>query len=520
MSKNRGAPALQQEIALLLNEDLGEIYPRVSLTSNQRTIASQVQSAFSVGNVCLLQGEAGMGKTSILRFIHSLSGGSFLSVSNFISLLRDRSPLALEETFLELVEQHLRTESMVIIDDLHVITNVVNGFHYPRRRLFEAILTALFEDAEFGGKKLLFATSGESIPEPIRHRAYAWKLEELEPNDYREICGFYLARSADKLEYEKIHRFAPALNGYQLKKACLWLRQDTSVNTEAFINYLAEHDLASNVDVDEVEAVDWSALKGLDDVIRELEVKIALPFENHALANQLQLKPKRGVLLAGPPGTGKTTIGRALAHRLRSKFFLIDGTVVAGSGEFYEKIENVFENAKKNAPSIIFIDDADVIFEDGNQGFYRYLLTMMDGLESASAERICIMMTAMEVSSLPPALLRSGRVELWLYTRLPDESARLDILREKVATLPAPFRDVDLEQLAKKSRGLSGADLKAVVEDAKLLFAHDQITRDCADLIENYFLQAIAGVSGKKQHRGRLSAIGFKVGERSLASIS
>ncbi len=505
---------------MLLNEDLGELYPRVSLTSNQQTIASQVQSAFSVGNVCLLQGETGMGKTSILRFIYSLSGGSFLSISNFITLLRDRSPLALEETFLELIEQHARTESVVIIDDLHVITNVVSGYSYPRRRFFEAVLTALFEDVEAGSKKLLFATSGESVPEPIRQRAYSWKLEDFDVKDYSEICGFYLPRSADKLEYEKIHRFAPALNGHQLKKACLWLRRDSSVGTEAFIDYLVEHDLASNVDVDEVEAVDWSALKGLDDVIRELEAKIALPFENHSLANQLQLKPKRGVLLAGPSGTGKTTIGRALARRLRSKFFLLDGTVVAGSGEFYEKIESVFENAKKNAPSIIFIDDADVIFEEGNQGFYRYLLTMMDGLESASAERICIMMTAMEVSSLPPALLRSGRVELWLHTRLPDESARLDILRERVTPLPSPFCDVELKQLAKRSRGLSGADLKAVVEDAKLLFAHDQITRGHTVVIDNYFLRAIASVrENRKQYRKR-PTIGFGVGDDSLPSIS
>ena len=64
----------------------------------------------------------------------------------------------------------------------------------------------------------------------------------------------------------------------------------------------------------------------------------------------------------GPPGTGKTTIGRALAHRLKGKFFLIDGTIIAGTQDFYEKIHKVFRAAEENAPSIIFIDDADVIF--------------------------------------------------------------------------------------------------------------------------------------------------------------
>src|SRR5207248_6172716 len=114
--------------------------------------------------------------------------------------------------------------------------------------------------------------------------------------------------------------------------------------------------------------------------------------------------------------------------RLKSKFFLIDGTLVSGTGDFYCKIQEIFEAAKQNAPSVVFIDDTDVLFEgDEDKGFYRYLLTMLDGLESASAARVCVIMTAMNVSSLPPALVRSGRIELWLETKLPDVEARAAI---------------------------------------------------------------------------------------------
>ena len=82
----------------------------------------------------------------------------------------------------------------------------------------------------------------------------------------------------------------------------------------------------------------------------------------NALATELGIKPKRGVLLAGPPGTGKTTVGRALAHRLKSKFFMIDGTFITGTQNFYGRSHQVFESAKQNPPCIIFIDNSDVIF--------------------------------------------------------------------------------------------------------------------------------------------------------------
>src|SRR4029434_9147436 len=120
-------------------------------------------------------------------------------------------------------------------------------------------------------------------------------------------------------------------NAKQLKTACQWLTKNGKLTTDRFIDYLRSQRLASNVDLGEVQAVDLRDLKGVDDVLRSLEINIVLPLENDALASQFQLRPKRGVLLYGPPGTGKTTVGRALAHRLRSKFFLIDGTFIAGT---------------------------------------------------------------------------------------------------------------------------------------------------------------------------------------------
>jgi ATP-dependent 26S proteasome regulatory subunit len=219
------------------------------------------------------------------------------------------------------------------------------------------------------------------------------------------------------------------------------------------------------------------------------------------------LRSKRGVLLYGPPGTGKTTIGRALAHRLKGKFFLIDGTFIAGTDGFYNRINQVFEAAKDNAPAVIFIDDADAIFEDGEErGLYRYLLTMIDGLESESAGRVCVMMTAMNVSHLPPALVRSGRVELWLEMKLPDAGARREILARHLQTLPKELRSVDAALLLPATEGFTGADLKRTVEDGKGIYAYDKAHRAELKPLHEYFLQAIDSVRENKQRYAEAEA--------------
>ncbi len=166
----------------------------------------------------------------------------------------------------------------------------------------------------------------------------------------------------------------------------------------------------------------------------------------------------------------------------------------------------MFEAAKNNAPSILFIDDADVIFEErGNRGFYRYLLTLLDGLEGCGSGRVCVMMTAMNPSVLPPALLRSGRVELWLETRLPGEEARQAIVAERLRGLPEPLASVDAARIARAARGFTGADLKSVVEDGKLLYAYDESCGNVRREVDGYFLEAVEKIRLKRRDYGRNS---------------
>ena len=346
------------------------------------------------------------------------------------------------------------------------------GF-YPRSGFLNMPLTTLAVLAGQTNKKLLFATEGQ-IPPPLFARCYRAGIGAFDIEDYAFLCRHYLNDgSGERLDYAKIHRFAPVLNAHQLKNSCLWLRRESDLTTERFLDYLRSQHLASNVDLSEVQPVTLRDLQGVDNVIESLEANIVLPLENDELATEFGLKPKRGVLLAGPPGTGKTTVGRpgasapeqVLPHRrhlhLRHQQFL-------------RQIHHVFEEAKHNAPAIIFIDDSDVIFESGEElGLYRYLLTMLDGLESASAARVCVMLTAMDVSSLPPALIRSGRVELWLEMQLPDETARERILRNHIGE-SSTFSGLDVRRWSRVSEGFTGADLKRLIEDGKNLLAYDR----------------------------------------------
>jgi SpoVK/Ycf46/Vps4 family AAA+-type ATPase len=153
--------------------------------------------------------------------------------------------------------------------------------------------------------------------------------------------------------------------------------------------------------------------------------------------------------------------------------------MIAGWNKFYDEgfvVKSIGCSPLRNAMghrsflAIVFIDDADVTFGgEKESGLYRYLLTKVGNLESASSGRVCVMMTAMEPSDLPAAIPRSGRVELWRETRLPDDAARAEIFRARLASLPPPLCAADIEVLSAASRGCTGADLKirAVFPDGR-----------------------------------------------------
>src|SRR5215468_2603618 len=435
------------------SREVDRVVPTVNdfpLSPSQAVAFDALLQAMKVGRIIHLRGATGLGKTTLLRRLHQKLGGIYLTNRELMELAAGKHPHQLEDVFYSVLMKTLKAHDIVFLDDFDQLQQLFGCNHYYARRDFiDVPMLLLCDYAEAAKKKIVIAA--HELPSAAERRSYAVEISKFQVPDYVRISEAWLGPNAVKaIDLAKVFRFAPKLHAHQIRGACDWLvaNQPEEINTERFIEYLRSKRLASNVNLEEVEAVDLSQLKGVDDVLRSLGRNIVLPLENDELASELGLRAKRGVLLYGPPGTGKTTVGRALAHRLKGKFFLIDGTFIAGTDDFYHRINHVFEAAKDNSPAVIFIDDADAIFEDGEErGLYRYLLTMIDGLESESAGRVCVMLTAMNVAHLPPALVRSGRVELWLEMKLPVPQARTEILSALVRNLPTELQDLDVPQL-------------------------------------------------------------------------
>jgi len=217
-------------------------------------------------------------------------------------------------------------------------------------------------------------------------------------------------------------------------------------------------------------------------LIREM---IELPLRHPTLFKTLGVKPPRGVLLFGPPGSGKTLIARAIANETGAFFFLLNGPEIMSkmAGEAEGNLRKAFEEAEKNSPAIIFIDELDSIApkrEKTNGEVERrvvsQLLTLMDGLKGRG--HVVVIAATNRPNSLDPALRRFGRFDREIDIGVPDEVGRMEILRIHTKNMKLA-EDVDLSDIAKGSHGYVGADLAALCTEAAL-----QCIREKMDIID------------------------------------
>ena len=258
-------------------------------------------------------------------------------------------------------------------------------------------------------------------------------------------------------------------------------------------------------DEERADDIGYDDIGGCRRQMAQIREMIELPLRHPTLFKTLGVKPPRGVLLFGPPGSGKTLIARAVANETGAFFFLINGPEIMSkmAGESEGNLRKAFEEAEKNSPAIIFIDEIDSIApkrEKSNgeveKRIVSQLLTLMDGLKGRSS--VVVIGATNRPNSMDPALRRFGRFDREIDIGVPDENGRLEIFRIHTRNMKLDD-DVDPEYIAKQTHGFVGADMAALCTEAAM-----QCIREKMDMIdieeESIDAELLAAMAVNQEH--------------------
>jgi len=241
-------------------------------------------------------------------------------------------------------------------------------------------------------------------------------------------------------------------------------------------------------DEEKLDDVGYEDIGGCKKAMAQIREMIELPLRHPTLFKTLGVKPPRGVLLYGPPGSGKTLIARAVANETGAFFFLINGPEIMSkmAGEAESNLRKAFEEAEKNAPAIIFIDEIDSIApkRDKTNGeverrIVSQMLTLMDGMKGRS--QTVVIGATNRPNTIDGALRRFGRFDRELDIGVPDDNGRLEIMRIHTKNMKL-YNDVKLEEIAANTHGFVGADLAQLCTEAALTCIREKM--DLIDLDE------------------------------------
>lgn len=455
----------------------------------------------------LLHGPPGCGKTLLARAVANESEANFFSINGpeIMSKFYGESEARLREIFQQAQQN---APSIIFIDELDAIAPKREEVTGEVERRVVAQLLALMDGLSGRGNVIVIgATNRPSALDPALRRPGRFDREiEIGVPDkqgrYEVIQihtrGMPLAEDVDlKKLAEMSHGYTGAdLSSLGRETAMKALRRylpqidleeervppsvldKMQVTMEDFNNAYKEITPTAMREVYiEIPTIHWEDIGGLEEVKEDLREAVEWPLKTPEIFDRLGIKPPKGILLYGPPGCGKTLLGKAVATESAANFITIKGPEVFSKwvGESEKAIREVFRKARMAAPAVVFFDEIDSLVPRRGLGFsdsgvservISQLLTEMDGV--VSLEDVVIVAATNRPDMVDPAVLRPGRFDRLIYVPEPDEKSKLQIFKIYTKNMPLG-KDVDLVQLAASAKNFSGADIDALCREAAMV---------------------------------------------------
>ncbi|MCD6348294.1 MAG: CDC48 family AAA ATPase [Candidatus Korarchaeota archaeon] len=463
----------------------------------------------------LLYGPPGCGKTLLAKAVANESNAHFISISGpeIMSKYYGESEKRLREIF---EEAEKNAPSIIFIDEIDAIAPKREEVTGEVERRVVAQLLALMDGLKGRGEVIVIgATNRPNAIDPALRRPGRFDreieigvpdkegrkeilqihtrgmplAEDVDLDKLAEITygfvGADLAALAKEAAMRALRRLMKEVNLFESEEIPAEVLDKLQVTMQDFFDALKDITPSALREVIvQVPNVKWDDIGGLENVKEELRMAVEWPLKYPELFEASGAKQPKGILLYGPPGTGKTLLAKAVANESEANFIGVKGPEILSKwvGESEKAIREIFRKARQAAPAIIFFDEIDSIAPvRGSAGDSRVteriisqLLTEMDGLEEL--RKVVVIAATNRPDLLDPALLRPGRFDRLIYVPPPDYKARVEIL--KIHSRDKPLaEDVNLEELAKRTEGYTGADLENLVNTAALISLKEHISK-------------------------------------------